>query len=149
MSQNVDIVRRVMRRISDGDLDAALGDVAPDAELDWSDSLAPDGGVYRGRAEWRAWFHGREEGLSELRFDATEVMDASSDTVLTVARLQARGRASGVEVQALGDGHAERPEQHPDHEAEIEIEERREQGRGMSRLQESTQRHLRLQSKGQ
>ena len=102
MSQNVDIVRRVMRRVGDGDLDAALGDVAPDAELDWSDSLAPDGGVYRGRAEWRAWFHGREEGLSELRFDTTEVMDASSDTVLTVARLQARGRASGIEVEALG-----------------------------------------------
>ena len=98
----MDIVRRVMRRISDGDLDAALGDVAPDAELDWSDSLAPDGGVYRGRAEWRAWFQGREEGLSELRFDATEVIDASSDTVLTVARLQARGRASGIEVGARG-----------------------------------------------
>jgi ketosteroid isomerase-like protein len=105
MSQaNVDLVRRFLKRLSDGDLDAALRDVAPDAELDWSDSHAPDGGVYHGPAEWRAWLHGREEGLTELRFDTTEVIDAQSDTVLTVARLQARGRASGVEVEALGAG---------------------------------------------
>jgi len=34
-----------------------------------------------------------------------------------------------VEPEIPGDGHAQRPEQHPDHEAEIEIEEGGEQGR--------------------
>src|SRR2546430_231722 len=100
--ENVEVVRRLLRRVSDGDIDAALADVAPDAVLDWSDSHAPDGGIYRGPVEWRAWLHGRAEGLSELRFDPTEVIEAQPDTVLTVARLQARGRASGVEVEALG-----------------------------------------------
>ncbi len=34
----------------------------------------------------------------------------------------------GVEMKVLGDQHGQRAEQHPDHEAEVEIEEGREQG---------------------
>jgi ketosteroid isomerase-like protein len=100
--ENVDVVRRVLKRLRDGGLDVALGDIAPDAELDWSDSDAPDSGVYHGHAAWRAWLNGREEGLGELRFEAMEVIDAPPDAVVTVARALARGRASGVEVDSLG-----------------------------------------------
>jgi ketosteroid isomerase-like protein len=101
---NTDVVRRFLRRISEGEVDLALGDVAPDAELDWSGSDAPDSGVYRGHAAWRAWLIGREEGLDELRFETSEVIDAPPDAVVTVARAVARGPASGVEVDALGAG---------------------------------------------
>jgi ketosteroid isomerase-like protein len=100
--QNVDVVHRVLKRLSDGDLDAALEDVAPDAELDWSESDAPDSGVYRGHAAWREWMSGREEGLGELRFQTMEVIDAPPDAVVAIARALARGRSSGVEVDSLG-----------------------------------------------
>jgi ketosteroid isomerase-like protein len=101
-SDNVEIVRRVMRQIAEEDLDAALQDVDPEAKLDWSNSEAPDRGVYHGHAGWRAWFDGRGEGLIALRFDMTEVIDAMPDTLVVVARLLGRGRASGVEVEAQG-----------------------------------------------
>ena len=42
--QNVKIVRRVMQRFIDGDLDGALADIDPQATLDWSNSNAPDSG---------------------------------------------------------------------------------------------------------
>ncbi|MEA2202028.1 MAG: SnoaL-like domain [Solirubrobacteraceae bacterium] len=101
---NVDVVRRFLRRLSDGDLEAVLEDLAEDAELDWSGSDAPDSGVYHGHAAWRAWLNGRREGLGELRFETSEVIDAPPDAVVTVARAVARGPASGVEVDALGAG---------------------------------------------
>jgi|SRR5271165_913953 len=105
MSQeNVEIVKRVLRNSAAHAIDRALADVDPEAELDWSNSEAPDSGVYHGHAGWREWFDGRGEGLSELRFDTTEVIDARPDTVIVVARLLGRGRASGVEVEAVGAG---------------------------------------------
>jgi ketosteroid isomerase-like protein len=100
MATNVEVVGRVLDQFSD--IDLALSDIAPDAELDWSDSDAPDSGVYRGHAAWRAWLKGRQEGLGELRFETVEVIDAPPDAVLTVARAVARGRASGVEVDSVG-----------------------------------------------
>jgi hypothetical protein len=47
----------------------------------------------------------------------------------------------GVEVEVLGDGHAQRAQDHPDHEAEVEIQERGEQGRRVAGLQEITRDH--------
>ena len=55
---------------------------------------------------------------------------------------QHRGRdhqalLGGIEVQVPGDGDAERTKQHPDHEAEVEIQERGEQRRHMAGLDEA------------
>jgi ketosteroid isomerase-like protein len=103
MSQkNVDIVRRCLLRSSEQDLDAALRDVAPGAELDWSASEGPDAGVYRGPEEWRKWLTARWEALRDVRFDLAEVIDVPPDTVVVVARMRGRGRASGIEIAALG-----------------------------------------------
>jgi ketosteroid isomerase-like protein len=103
MSQeNVEIVRRFLLRSNEQDLDAALSDVAAGAELDWSASEAPDSGVYRGPEEWRKWLTGRREGLRDVRFDVAEVIDVPPDTVVAVVYMRGRGRASGVEIAALG-----------------------------------------------
>jgi ketosteroid isomerase-like protein len=102
MSQNVELVKRVLSRLNDRNLDGALADVARDAELDWSRSEALDKGVYRGHTGWREWLAGRWEELSEVNFDPIEVIDAGPDTIVTVTRFRGRGRASGVEVEAIG-----------------------------------------------
>ena len=99
---NVEIVKRVLSRLNDRDLDGALAYVARDAELDWSRSEALDRGVYHGHMGWRKWVIGRWEELSEVSFDPIEVIDASPDMVVTVTRVRGRGRASGVDVEALG-----------------------------------------------
>jgi ketosteroid isomerase-like protein len=98
----VEIVRRFILRSNERELDAAMSLVAAAGRLDWSASEGPDAGVYRGPDEWREWLTGRWEGLTEARFDVAEVIDAPPDRVVVVAHMRGRGRASGVEVAALG-----------------------------------------------
>jgi ketosteroid isomerase-like protein len=103
MSQeNVEIVRRVMRRFADQDIDAALEDVDPYATLDWSNSDALDSGVYTGHAGWRSFLQSRNEALGERRFDSPELLTPTDETVVLVARVREQGRASGIEVETQG-----------------------------------------------
>ena len=101
-SSNTEIIRRLLRRLNEQNFDAAFEDVAPDAELDWSGSDAPDSGVYRGPAAWLRWLAGRREGLADVQVDPIEVVDVPPDTVVTVAHARGRGRASGISTEATG-----------------------------------------------
>jgi ketosteroid isomerase-like protein len=100
--ENVEVVRRFLLRCNERDLDAAASDLATEAELDTSASEAPDSGVYRGPEQWRKWLTGRTEELADARFDVAEVIDVPPDSVVVVAHMRGRGRASGVEIAALG-----------------------------------------------
>jgi ketosteroid isomerase-like protein len=100
--ENVEVVRRVMRRFAEGNVDAALADVHPQATLDWSNSNAPDRGVYTGHAGWRTFLEARDEVLADRQFDSVELLAPSDDTVILVGRVQERGRASGIEVESRG-----------------------------------------------
>jgi ketosteroid isomerase-like protein len=99
MSQeNVEVVRRAMQRYADQDIDAQLGVMDPEVEFDWSNSDAPDSGVYTGRAGVRAFLEARDDALEERRLDFVQVIAPAPDTVVYTARMRERGRASGVEV---------------------------------------------------
>jgi ketosteroid isomerase-like protein len=100
-------VAQIVRRVADlmwidRDLDAAMELVDPEAVFDWSDSRAPYGGVFRGRdairdaaeALWDAW----DEWDPEFR----EVIDIDPDTVLIMTFVRARGKGSGIPVEAHG-----------------------------------------------
>jgi ketosteroid isomerase-like protein len=102
--QNAEVVGRFLGLINAQELSAALTLVADGAELDWSASEAPDSGRYRGPEEWGRWLAGRQEGLGEARFEATELRDVTRDQVLLVAYMHGQGRASGLAIQALGAG---------------------------------------------
>lgn len=101
-SANVELVERFLAHVNAEDLDAALLEVAPDAVLDWSRSEAPDSGVHRGPEAWRGWMASRREGLSEARFDTSELVDLPPDRVLVVAYMRGVGRASGFPAVGLG-----------------------------------------------
>jgi ketosteroid isomerase-like protein len=103
MSQgNATVVRRFVARINDGELDAALRDVADDATLDWSSSEAIDSGVFRGREAWLKWWSARTDLLVGVRFDETELIEVPPDGVVLIAYSRGRGRLSGIETEALG-----------------------------------------------
>ena len=103
MSQeNVETVQRVMRCIADQDVDAVLADIHPQATLDWSNSDAPDSGIYTGHAAWRTFLQARDEVLSERRFDSVELLAPDADTVVLIGRVREQGRASGIEVETYG-----------------------------------------------
>jgi ketosteroid isomerase-like protein len=103
MSQeNVELVRRAVDSINHGDLDAALEEAADDLEVDWSNSIGPLKGIYRGRQEvlklWRSFL----DAWDSLQWDPEEIIDVDESRVIAVNHLRMRGHGSGVEVDAVG-----------------------------------------------
>lgn len=103
--QNVEIVRRFLElSLERRDFEAALQLVHPDAEMDWSNSRAPYRGVYRGYAEamsaWATWLEAWDEWHTEVK----EWIEVDSETVVVVTHVRARGKGSGVTVDAGGAG---------------------------------------------
>ena len=101
MSQeNVEMVRRAIDSINRGRL--AVEDLADDFEMDWSNSVGPLKGVYRGLEQVNEMFQSFREVWDRLRWDIQEVIDLDGGRVLIVNRVRMRGRTSHVEVEATG-----------------------------------------------
>jgi ketosteroid isomerase-like protein len=101
--ENVEIAREVFdRAFIHWDLDGALQLIDADGLMDWSASLAPYRGVYRGHAEirrtWQQWKDAWDEWIPEV----TEVIEIDAESVVLVTLINARGKGSGVPVQAGG-----------------------------------------------
>jgi ketosteroid isomerase-like protein len=103
MSQeNVEMVRRAIDSVNRGDIRLAMEEADDDFEADWSNSIGPLNGVYRGRAQVSKFWESFLEAWDELRWDMQEVVDLDGEQVLVVNRVRMRGRTSRVEVQATG-----------------------------------------------
>jgi ketosteroid isomerase-like protein len=98
--ENVEMVRRVVDSINRGRL--AMEDVADDFEMDWSNSIGPLSGVYRGREQLNAVFESFRDAWERVQWEIQEVIDLEGERVLIVNRLRMRGRTSRVEVEATG-----------------------------------------------
>jgi ketosteroid isomerase-like protein len=99
--ENVATVRAIWDAVNRGDPDAALERLPEDFVVDWSASVAPESGVYRGRDEIKRVFERTNESWSEAEFFESEIIDAG-DLVVRVGGLRARGKGSGAEVTAHG-----------------------------------------------
>src|SRR3954453_8467878 len=100
MSENLEIVRRVLRRHSDQNIEGMLEDVHSEVEIDYSESDAPDASVYRGHAGCRSFARGRYEDFEVRSFETVELIDAPPSAVVAVGRMRGTGRGSGVTVEA-------------------------------------------------
>jgi ketosteroid isomerase-like protein len=99
--ENVATVRAIFEAVNRGDLDDAVARIPEDFVADWSESVAPESGVYRGRDEVRRIFETTSEPWSEVEYFESEIIDAG-DLVVRVGGLRARGKGSGAEVAAHG-----------------------------------------------
>jgi ketosteroid isomerase-like protein len=99
--ENVATVRAIFEAVNRGDLDDAVARIPEDFVADWSESVAPESGVYRGRDEVRRIFERTSEPWSEVEYFESEIIDAG-DLVVRVGGLRARGKGSGAEVTAHG-----------------------------------------------
>ena len=100
MSQaNVEVVRQIYAALSRGDIDGALDAGVSDIENDWSRSIGPYRGVYRGIDEARTLWTAFIEAVDELTFEVEEARDAGPHVVAFV-RVHIRGRGSGAEAVA-------------------------------------------------
>jgi ketosteroid isomerase-like protein len=98
--QNVEIVRRANDARNKRDVDAALRDVHPDVEFDWSESRSAAGGivknVIRGRDQLRAWMLELLD-VWEVTWQAEEILQVGPDQVLEVLSVRIRGH-DGIEM---------------------------------------------------
>jgi ketosteroid isomerase-like protein len=101
MSQeNVEMVRRAIDSINRGHL--AMEDTADDFEMDWSNSIGPLSGVYRGPEQVQKILDSFRDAWDQLQWEIQEVFDLDGERVLVVNRVRMRGRTSRVEVEATG-----------------------------------------------
>ena len=101
MSQeNVELVLRAIDSVNHGDL--RLEDAADNFTMDWSNSIGPLRGIYRGREQVIGFLESFFEAWDELHWDVQEIIDVDSEHVLVVNKVRMRGRASGAVVQAVG-----------------------------------------------
>ena len=103
MSQeNVEIVRRVFEAVSRRDIDAALASAADEFVIDWSNSIGPAKGVYRGKERVREFSTAFLEAFEYVHWHPEEIVDVDESRVIIVNHARVRGRGSGVEVNAVG-----------------------------------------------
>jgi hypothetical protein len=77
-------------------------------ELDWSlvsedfeihDHELPDSSVHRGRAGWNQWTSDWREAFEDYSLERLDEIEVDEARLLTVHRLRARGRLSGVQLE--------------------------------------------------
>ena len=112
-TQKVEIVLRIIDSLNAREVDEALQCVADDFEMDWSSSIGPLRGVYRGRGGARTIWALLLDLCLMVRWDPVDVIDVDESQVIVVNRVQMRGRRAyvdDVEVQlwTVRDGKAER-----------------------------------------
>src|SRR5690349_8140599 len=94
---NVDAFRAVIETVNERGADAGLD--LYDAEIEFrEDPKFPEAQVYRGRDEIARNFREFTASFEYYRFEIEDVREAGGDRVMAVLREQARGKASGLEV---------------------------------------------------
>ena len=98
MSQeNVEIVRKGIEALNEGDFDRWVDLWHPDGEWYPRGSGRLEGQRHRGHRQLRRFVENYYASWAAFRFEEDEIHDLG-DRVVFVGRLQARGRTSGVEL---------------------------------------------------
>jgi hypothetical protein len=71
--------------------------LGPDCEI--HDHELPDSAVHRGRDGWRRWTSDWEDAFQDYSLKRLKRIEVDEARILTVHRLRARGRASGVQLE--------------------------------------------------
>jgi ketosteroid isomerase-like protein len=96
VSDNVEIVRSILRAWNEGDVEHIVASMADDTELVPLRAQL-EGTSYRGREGARAFWDDLHAEWADLDLPIDEI-DEIGDLVLVLGRLVARGRASGIDI---------------------------------------------------
>jgi ketosteroid isomerase-like protein len=100
--ENVDLVRRFEECWSRRDLDAAFQCVDAELEFDWSDSIGPSKGIYKGHDGLARFWRDMLEPWERFSPEMAEVIECGPDRLITAGVVRARGKGSGIEMEARG-----------------------------------------------
>ena len=95
--ENVELVRRAIASANAGDWESLFRDAAPNYELDWSRTIGPVPGVYRGEEAQRVLIDFLESWQS-VRIEPHEFIEVGEHVVVPTTE-HFVGR-DGIEVQA-------------------------------------------------
>src|SRR4029453_9165270 len=99
MSQeNVDVVRRFETSWARRDLDAALECIHAVFEFDWSDSMGPFAGTYKGHQGLTRFWTDMLEAWEQFSPEMVEVVECGPERLITLDVVRARGRGSGIDM---------------------------------------------------
>jgi ketosteroid isomerase-like protein len=103
MSQeNVELVRRFEKSWARRDLDGALECVHDDLEFDWSDSMGPFMGTYKGRDGLTRFWTDMLEAWEQFSPEIEDVFECGPERLITLDVVRARGKGSGIDMEARG-----------------------------------------------
>jgi ketosteroid isomerase-like protein len=100
--ENIEVVRRTIDLFNRNEVDRVLDTADRNLEMDWSNSIGPLRGVYRGRQEVLEFWQSFLEAWDEVRWDPQEFIEVDEARVIVVNRVRMRGRRSGADVEAIG-----------------------------------------------
>jgi len=84
------------------DLEAALKCASPQLQIDWSASTAPYSGTYVGPQGLAEFCHAFWDTWDEFNPEIDEFVECGPERLITVHRVSARGKTSGIEVASGG-----------------------------------------------
>jgi ketosteroid isomerase-like protein len=93
--ENVESIRRAFEAYEQGDLDAAVANIAPDCEYVAAGTVPGRTGTYRGPEGYRTFVAWLREEFSDAHGQIDTLIDAG-DSVVVGATLSGRGRQSGI-----------------------------------------------------
>jgi ketosteroid isomerase-like protein len=97
--ENAEVVRAGFAAYSRGDLDAVLETWAPDAVVDWSNSLGFDAAVYQGHDQIRAFTERLLAAFEEIRVEIVDLQEVEEGVLVVENVAYLRGR-DAIQVQA-------------------------------------------------
>jgi ketosteroid isomerase-like protein len=94
----VELIARLREAVdATGEFDWSL--VRPDFEIHDHELL--DSAVHRGREGWKRWTSDWRQSFEDYSIERLHEIEVDEDRVLTVHRLRARGRLSGVQLERV------------------------------------------------
>jgi ketosteroid isomerase-like protein len=100
--ENVQRARRIGDLFNAGEIENALAEVSEDFEMDWSNSIGPLKGIYRGHDGARELWRSFTEAWESIHWEPEEIIDLGEERLIVVNHVRMRGRDSGAEVSAIG-----------------------------------------------
>ena len=104
MSQeDIEIVRLAYAAVNEGDRDALTEITALDAVVDFSRSIGPLEGIYRGRDAFARYVGAIAEAFECFQLSPVDFAVAPGGEIVVRHHVSARGRASGLEIDRVPD----------------------------------------------
>jgi ketosteroid isomerase-like protein len=101
-SENVELIRRFYEGWSRGDMDAVSECVHDEMEFDWLNAMGPFKGAYHGAQGLAQFWRDMSDAWDQFAPEVEEVIESEGERLVVVSVVRARGKGSGIEVEARG-----------------------------------------------